>query len=146
MRTISMTHAAGSPAITCSWECSMPVPVSGTLRRKRSAAGSQPIPQMRWHAISSHPFRGGRHLSLPPSLMTRICPFLLLLISVTSAAAKVDEAAAGFIAALTANDIAAFDAVAVGDATALPGLSSLRDALERYDCIQVVSYRTTALT
>src|SRR5207247_1563616 len=78
--------------------------------------------------------------------MTRICPFLLLFISVTSAAAGVDEAAVGFIAALTANDIAAFDAVAVGDATALPGLEPLRNALERYSCIQVVSYRTTVLT
>ena len=77
--------------------------------------------------------------------MIRVWPFFLLFISVTSAAAEVDEVAAGFVAALTSNDIAAFDAVAFGDATALPGLSPLRDALERYDCIQVASYRTTAL-
>jgi CHAT domain-containing protein len=63
----------------------------------------------------------------------------------TSAAAQVDEAAAGFVAALTANNINAFDSVAAGDATALEGLSTVRNMLERYDCIQVAGYRTTVL-
>src|SRR5207247_4949138 len=129
-RPRAMGRAADSPTITCSPACSTPAPAPVTARRTRSAVGLRPIPPTRWRRISSHPSRGGRRLSFPPLLMIRIWPFFLLFISVASAAAEVDEAAAGFVAALTANDIAAFDAVAVGDATALPGLSSLRDALE----------------
>ena len=73
------------------------------------------------------------------------CFFLLFVCATSAAAAQIDDAAAGFVAALTANNIAAFDAVAAGDATALEGLARLRDALERYDCIQISGYRTTIL-
>src|SRR5437763_2670022 len=73
------------------------------------------------------------------------CFFLLFVCVASAAVAQTDEAAAAFVAALTASDIAAFDAVAAGDATALPGLGPLREALERYGCIEVASYRTTVL-
>jgi pentatricopeptide repeat protein len=62
----------------------------------------------------------------------------------TSAAGQVEDAAAQFVAALTANDIAAFDAI-TGGASALESLSDVREALERYDCIEVSSYRTTVM-
>src|SRR5437764_2403054 len=76
--------------------------------------------------------------------MIRVCPFLLLLVSATSAAGQVDDAAAQFVAALTANDIAAFDTV-TGGASGLESLTAIREALERYDCIEVSSYRTTMM-
>lgn len=76
--------------------------------------------------------------------MLRVCPFLLLVVFAMPAAGQVDDAAAQFVAALTANDIAAFDTV-TGGANAQESLTAIREALERYDCIEVSSYRTTMM-
>ena len=75
----------------------------------------------------------------------KLVVFLTCAIAV-SASAQVENVAAGFVAALTSNNIAAFDEVTGGDATSLGGLAPVRNVLERYDCIQVAGYRTKVLS